>query len=296
MIRVEFENVDSRTRVFYSTTHNHDRDNGRRELHLTNALLIRLESSQNCESMFLFSTRCKIQARKQSRYLSFSRIAAIVVLVAVVYILICHWSKKCSKHIVPFSILHRRVDLSCFIFSSGKVTKTKALDDRSIFLVASACQPLEFRKACAVESAAKYHPDWPVHIILYGRKKVNPNTKTFMSNLKAYRNVFITKIDVPEYFIGTPFEPLLTPESLQEMDFPEYFVSDLVKIATLYNHGGVCLSWNVVVQRSIRTLSNDFFVKEPENKISSAILRLTKSEVGKEMISNIARYRNYNIT
>lgn len=248
--------------------------------------------------MFFFLKRCKIQSRKHLRYLSMktiSKIAAIVVLAVVVYFFSFYWSKKHSKHIVPFTVFRRKVDLSCFFFGSPKVTKSlKVLGDRSIFLVASACEPLDIRKACTVESAAKYHPDWPVHIILYGRAKINQNTQTFLSILKPYQNVFIRKIDLSEYFIGTPFEPLISLESLKEIDFPEYLVSDLVKIATLYTHGGVCLSWNVVVERSLRTLSNDFFVKEPGNKVSSAILRLTKSEVGREMIVNIARYGIYN--
>lgn len=254
--------------------------------------------------MFFFSKRCEIvQTRKQSRHLSIKiickRAAIVVGLAAIVYLLNSHWLKKGSKHIVPFSIYRKTVDLSCFFFGDAKVTKSKAImGNQSIFLIssasASACEPLDLRKTCTVESAAKTHPEWTVHVILYGREKNERNTKIFVSKLKAYQNIVITRIDLPEYFIGTPLESLLARESLKKTKFPERLVSDLVKLATLYNHGGVGLSWNVFVERSLRTLSNDFFVKEPENKVSSTVLRLSKNEVGKEVIRNIVRCGKYN--
>lgn len=251
--------------------------------------------------MFIFSKRCKfVQTRKYPKHLSIktiSKIASTVVgLAAIAYLLNCLWSMKGSGHIVPFSIFHKTVDASCFFFEDAKATKLEAISDRSIFLVASACELLDLRKICTVESAANTHPDWTIHIILYGHVKGNRNSKyyyTFLSKLEAYQNVLITSIDLREYFIGTPLEPLLTPESLKEIEFPEYFVSDLVKIATLYNHGGVYLSWAVVVERSLRTLSNDFFVQEPGKKVSSTILRLSNSEVRKEVINKIIRYEKY---
>lgn len=248
--------------------------------------------------MFFFSKRCEIvHTRKQSRNLSILKIickgaATVIGLAAIVYLLNSYWLKKSSKHIVPFSIYRKTVDLSCFFFGDAKVTKLKAMGDQSIFLIASACEPFDLRKTCTVESAAKTHPEWTVNVILYGHEKNEQNTKTFLSKLKAYQNIVITRIDLTEYFIGTPLESLLARESLKDTEFPEHLISDLVKLATLYNQGGVGLSWNVVVERSLRTLSNDFFVKESENKVSSTILRLSKNEVGKEVISNIVRFEN----
>lgn len=249
--------------------------------------------------MFFFSKRCKVvKTQNCSRQLSIKTIsktaATVVGLAAIVYILNCYWSKKGSGLIVPFGIFRKSVDLLCFFSNDAKVTKSKAIGDQSTFLVASACEPLDLRKACIVESAAKSHPDLPVHILLYGHVKSSQNPETFLPSLKAYQNVYITKVDLPEYFVGTPLEPLLTRELLNEIEFPEYLVSDLVKIATLYNHGGVCLSWDVVVASSLQTVSNDFFVKDRRKKVSSAILRLSKSEVGKEVINYVARYGKYN--
>lgn len=250
--------------------------------------------------MFFFSKRCQIvYVQKYSNYFFYIKniskmvLATVTVIAASVYLLSGHLSTKDTKHIVPFSIIRKTVDLECYIFADVKVSKLEAIDERSIFLVASACAPISARKACAIESAAISHPNWIVHVVIYGHTWIKRfhNIKGFVSKLQAYQNIVITKIVLPEYFAGTPLESLMTLESIKEIEFPEYFMSDLVKIATLYNHGGVYLSWDVIVERSFQSLPNDFFVEAHTKMLSSKVLRLSKKGAGQQLINDIARYR-----
>ncbi|XP_037499927.2 lactosylceramide 4-alpha-galactosyltransferase-like [Rhipicephalus sanguineus] len=111
--------------------------------------------------------------------------------------------------------------------------------------------------ACAVESAARLHPDWMVYLlsVAHGEEASKDNaTSSFAQLLRAIPNVVTSTIRPQEVFQGTPLESWYESGILNRSAFPVEHLADALRLAVVYKQGGVYLDIDVIVMRSLDSL------------------------------------------
>lgn len=139
-------------------------------------------------------------------------------------------------------------------------------EKRIIFIETSGEKCLRPRQACAVESAARTNLDMSIYLYMATeRPPGNPEAdkgeglqrdcKT-MEVLESLANVYVMRSDLPKHLVGTPLESLYFGGKLKGSDYAFQHLSDALRVALLYKHGGIYLDLDVVVLRSLRCLRN----------------------------------------
>ncbi|XP_077524234.1 lactosylceramide 4-alpha-galactosyltransferase-like [Amblyomma americanum] len=109
--------------------------------------------------------------------------------------------------------------------------------------------------ACAVESAARLHPTWTVHLLSvtdgHSRSEISG---PFADMLRAIPNVVVSTITPLEEFQGTPLEPWYRSGVLNTSAYPVEHLADALRLAVIYKRGGVYLDSDVVMLRPLDML------------------------------------------
>ncbi|XP_077523515.1 lactosylceramide 4-alpha-galactosyltransferase-like [Amblyomma americanum] len=110
--------------------------------------------------------------------------------------------------------------------------------------------------ACAVESAARVHPNWTVHLLSVDGDghATNDSSAPFVNLLGSIQNVVLSDIDPLEEFEGTPLRAWYQSGALNNSSYPVEHLADALRLAVLYNRGGVYLDIDVVVMRPLYCL------------------------------------------
>lgn len=136
---------------------------------------------------------------------------------------------------------------------------------RIVFLETGHRKTLSARLACAVESAARLHPSWTVHLLSVA------DTLTFKRNagshfaraLRTFPNVVMDEIKPQEVFRGTPLESWYKSGALNQSAHPIEHLADALRLAEIFNRGGIYLDFDVVVMRSLAALPLSFVSQSP---------------------------------
>lgn len=141
-------------------------------------------------------------------------------------------------------------------------------EKRIFFIESSGEECLRPRQACAIESAALTNPDMTIYVHMSlrappGRPEedrgegLERHCRT-MELIRALPNVRIIYEDdlLGKYLKGTPLEPLYHSGAFNRSRYALQHISDAVRIAILYQYGGIYLDLDVVVLRSLRCLRN----------------------------------------
>ncbi|KAL1417276.1 hypothetical protein MTO96_027008 [Rhipicephalus appendiculatus] len=136
---------------------------------------------------------------------------------------------------------------------SGHATPPPEGFSRIFFLETGGHGLLTARVACAVESAAKLHPEWTVHFLsaAAGGNASHANvtlTGPFARMIRSIPNVVASVIR------GTPLGPWYESGILNKSAFPVEHLADALRLAVLYKQGGVYLDIDVIVMRSLNPL------------------------------------------
>lgn len=123
-----------------------------------------------------------------------------------------------------------------------------------IFLETSGKGRLTGRTSCAVESAAKHHPQRTVLLFFHGEDI--PKNNPFLRLLEEVPNVHVRKGDLKAAFADTPLEPWFASGSLSRSRFQIVHLSDALRLALTYKLGGVYMDTDVVVLKSLLKLRN----------------------------------------
>ncbi|XP_075556408.1 lactosylceramide 4-alpha-galactosyltransferase-like isoform X2 [Dermacentor variabilis] len=120
------------------------------------------------------------------------------------------------------------------------------------------------RMACAVESAARLHPSWTVYLlsVAYGEEASKGNATfagPFARMLRTIPNVVMSAIRPKEVLQGTPLESWYESGILSKSAYPVEHLADALRLAVLYKQGGVYLDIDVIVMRSLDSLSSCVF-------------------------------------
>ncbi|KAL0893380.1 hypothetical protein ABMA27_014967 [Loxostege sticticalis] len=157
---------------------------------------------------------------------------------------------------------------------------------KSIFLHETSCRGgLGSRQACAVESAARAHPDWQVNMLFSGPVSNFVLKRSCLSKLLKYDNVKLMRIHLKDYAKGTPLESLVAASPYNKSAWRIEHTSDVLRYLTLYKYGGVYMDSDVVVVRSFNSLDNNWSARESVYAVDSGVMSFSRDSLGRKMAS-----------
>ncbi|CAB3253061.1 unnamed protein product [Arctia plantaginis] len=156
--------------------------------------------------------------------------------------------------------------------------------DNSIYFHETSCTgKLNSRQACAVESAARVHPDRQVNLLFTGPvKEENLNAPAFNA-LKKYENVKVLRLHLVDYAKWTPLEDLVSGGALNRTRWRISHTSDVLRFLSLYKWGGIYLDLDVVVVRSFDDLAPNWAARDSDKLVASGALSFSKDALGREI-------------
>lgn len=148
------------------------------------------------------------------------------------------------------------------------------------------------RQACAIESAAKLHPNRDIFVLFASPVGFRDSFSSFPTNieiLKSYSNVHFRNNDLWKYSNGTPLDKWLTTDTLFESKFLFPHMSDVLRYLTMYKFGGTYLDLDVVVQKNFDELGFNFVGDDWMEVINSAVLNFNNDELGRKVAEHCIR-------
>lgn len=126
------------------------------------------------------------------------------------------------------------------------------IPSRCIFFHETTCSlsNLTPRQACAVESAARNNHNLNIFLLYLATGQLPEKSKRFIDILETYDNVYIRRIRLSTYIIGTPIEDWFWKNIHGLWENREWLYKDFhdfIRMLTLWKFGGVSLNLNSVV-------------------------------------------------
>ncbi|XP_049882792.1 lactosylceramide 4-alpha-galactosyltransferase-like [Pectinophora gossypiella] len=169
-----------------------------------------------------------------------------------------------------------------------KVDQREDRDRRYIFFHETSCRgDLTPRQACAIESAARAHPNWTVIVLFSSSVSARAGRAGGLRRL-ILPNVKYARVKLPDYVMGTPLQDIVLQGKLNSSSYPHSHTSDVLRYTTLYKHPGVYLDLDVVVARSIDELGGSFVVRESDHAVAAAVIAFDDGEVGRSVARAVA--------
>ncbi|XP_077485097.1 lactosylceramide 4-alpha-galactosyltransferase-like [Amblyomma americanum] len=138
---------------------------------------------------------------------------------------------------------------------SGLAPREKSGFSRIFFLETGGRGALTARIACAVESAARLHPRWTVHLLSAVSSSTNSITSgSFVEVLRSIPNVVLSDIKPKEEFEGTPLQPWYESGALGKSSHPVEHLADALRLAVLYKRGGIYIDIDIIMMRPLDSL------------------------------------------
>lgn len=131
------------------------------------------------------------------------------------------------------------------------------------------------RQACAVESAARWNPDFDVFFTFSSPgnfKFERTKSDRLIRTLLSYENVQIVHLDYEKYTNNTPVEGVYANGELERSQHSTSHSSDILRFVTMWKFGGIYLDLDVITLRSFRNVSLNFAGLESDSFIGSAVL------------------------
>lgn len=141
------------------------------------------------------------------------------------------------------------------------------------------------RQACAIESAARYHPKRDIFVVFSSPVGVKSNEKLppYIDMLYKYDNIHFRNMDLWRYSMNSPIEEWSTSNQLFDSHFLYEHMSDILRILSLYRYGGIYLDLDVVVQMNFDDMGDDFIVDDWDAVIATSIINLNNYGIGQEV-------------
>lgn len=142
-----------------------------------------------------------------------------------------------------------------------------------------------FRQACAIESAARLNPNRDIFVIFASPVgvRLNESLPQFYNKLQVYNNVYVRNMNLWRYSFDTPIFDWLRTNKLFESAYLFEHMSDIVRALTLYRYGGYHFDLDIIVQRNIDDLGNDFIGDDWATVVNGAVMHLNNYGIGREM-------------
>ena len=155
------------------------------------------------------------------------------------------------------------------------------LPENSIFFHETTCKgDLTPRQACAVESAAKAHPNHQINVFFTSAvKKDTLNSGSVSTLINNYKNVKLARVLIEDYAKETPLALKIAQMRSEDLNIQ---ISKVMKYLTLYKYSGIHLSLDVIVARQFDLLPN-WVVKDSPNTLSTDLFAFSKNKAGRKL-------------
>lgn len=158
---------------------------------------------------------------------------------------------------------------------------------KSIFFHETSCRGgIDSRQACAVEAAARAHPDWEVYLLFTAPVNDVMLKKSCLVKLQQFPNVKIARIHVKGYSANTIVQSLVRRRLKQSLQTVKH-TADIMKMLTLNKWGGVSIDLDVLVMKSFNDLPDNWIAKESPFFLASGIMRFSKDQVGQNLTRDV---------
>ncbi|XP_075973165.1 lactosylceramide 4-alpha-galactosyltransferase-like isoform X2 [Anticarsia gemmatalis] len=159
--------------------------------------------------------------------------------------------------------------------------------EKAIFFHETSCRGgIDSRQACAVESAARMHPNWQINLLFISPIEELILKKSNLAKLLQFKNVKFARIHIDDYSEGTIVETVLT-KKIKESTHPVEHLADILRVLTLHKFGGVALDTDVVISRSFDPLPPNWIAKEFDYNLASGAMAFAKDQVGEKVTTDI---------
>ncbi|CAL1286887.1 unnamed protein product [Larinioides sclopetarius] len=147
----------------------------------------------------------------------------------------------------------------------------ECIEEKPIFFLETSDSPrIKARASCAVESAARHHPERQVRV-LFSSPTALDLTDHFTKSLTQMDNVQLLRMDMALIVEGTPLLDWYKKGKWKSSRYRTVHVSDALRLVLLWKYGGLYLDTDVVVLRSLSHLHNTTTTDNGKN-LGSALL------------------------
>ncbi|XP_063698158.1 alpha-1,4-N-acetylglucosaminyltransferase-like [Culicoides brevitarsis] len=138
---------------------------------------------------------------------------------------------------------------------------------------------LNAREACAVESAAIFHPNRTIFVIFTGPTYKN-NSELIKILQENYPNIHFRSAIFENITNGSPLEGFT---KFRESTFLSVHVSDALRLVLLWKYGGLFLDLDIVVLKPFDALNENFVCRAANNRLQSGTLDFSGKGIGKKV-------------
>lgn len=230
-----------------------------------------------------------------SRKIRRRKIIIILSLIIVVVFIIGLIARNTSYSLQQFFHRVHLEDVSCHYARDGDalptINETFFPSPNSIFFHETSCQGrLNSRQACAIESAARTHPDWQIHVFFSAPVNKLSLGDVNIELLTLMKNVIFTRVHLEDYAVGTPLETLVSNGAINRTLWPIRHTKDVLKYLTLYKWGGVVLDLETMVTKPLSSLGRNWAIQEDSDFVWSEALAFYRDSAGTLIADTAARW------
>lgn len=228
-------------------------------------------------------------------------VAATVLLVVLIYFIVSDLTP--NRHAYTSQIYYKiypRESIACYRIKNESIpdiSETKPKKGKSIFFHETTCESywsgkivINARQACAVESAAKLNPDYDVYLLYSSPGKFKfeetESDRYLLALLNNYKNIKIKHIDFETYARGTPVQDLYDKRILEKSSYANIHASDVVRLLTLWKYGGIYLDLDVIVIKSLESLSSNFAGSESATNVANGVMGFSHTGIGHDLVKD----------
>ncbi|XP_072141352.1 lactosylceramide 4-alpha-galactosyltransferase-like isoform X2 [Dermacentor andersoni] len=144
------------------------------------------------------------------------------------------------------------------------------------FLETSSRRKLKARQACSVESACRHNSDFTVHLLSNGN--ISSPDCPYHDALSKIPNFRSAVLNASAILVDTPLAPLQAEGGpLTRSRYATEHLSDFLRLAMLWIHGGIYIDLDVIVMKSLEGIRNTVFYESEEyNNLASTVLFFDK--------------------
>lgn len=146
---------------------------------------------------------------------------------------------------------------------------------------------------CAIESAAKNNPDWDVFVLFAsqvgfwsGFRYEQPLIKILLS----YPNVYLRNVNIWAYSANTPMSRWIQKDLLFQSNYLHAHVADYMRLLSLYKFGGTYMDLDVVVQKPLDTLGQNYAGSQSSKFIANGVMNFDADDTGHDIVELILKY------
>lgn len=111
----------------------------------------------------------------------------------------------------------------------------------------------------------------------------------FLDSLLMYPNVYMRTINVKRYLSETPAYHKFLANKSSELFTDSAHLAQVLRILSLYRYGGFALDLDVIVQKSVDDLGEDFVGEDWSDSINGAALHLNNYGIGMKVSDQFLR-------